>query len=408
MTNDTNAAIAAFNKFNDILEKNIKSKSKLKGFSDISEYIPTGNYMLNALMSGSIFGGYPNTRSIGIAGESGTGKTFLCLNATRECQDMGYLTYYIDTEGALDSTDFANFGVDLKRLKYLRIGIISELKFFMNDLIKTAEANPGLKIMVVIDSTTQMETEKQSNDADTGKNASDMGLTAKELRALFKSFVLDLSNLKIPCLFTSHIYVGTGMFAGKSISGGGGPIYAASVILMLGKSALKETGEDGKEARTGVICRASTYKNRLASPDEIELHISFHKGMNRFVGLHLLPFTFDNCGVGRGNKFTDKQFTKLSPADQKLCSEFKVNGETFYFLAKDKAHNFILKETGESVPFRDLFTSKVWTPTVLKQLDENVVKPKYKYSTVQDIIDEESNDFELLKNSESDDEGTSI
>lgn len=130
--------------------------------------------------------------------------------------------------------------------------------------------------------------------------------------------------------------------------------------------------------------------------------------MNRFVGLHLLPFTFDNCGVGRGNKFTDKQFTKLSPADQKLCSEFKVNGETFYFLAKDKAHNFILKETGESVPFRDLFTSKVWTPTVLKQLDENVVKPKYKYSTVQDIIDEESNDFELLKNSESDDEDTSI
>ena len=64
-------AISAFNKFNDILEKKVKSKVTLMGFSDIDEYIPTGNYLLNAQLSGSLFGGYPNTRSIGIAGDSG-------------------------------------------------------------------------------------------------------------------------------------------------------------------------------------------------------------------------------------------------------------------------------------------------------------------------------------------------
>jgi hypothetical protein len=70
-------AISAFNKFNDLLEKKVKSKVSLMGFSDIDEYIPTGNYLLNAQLSGSLFGGYPNTRSIGIAGDSGAGKDTL-------------------------------------------------------------------------------------------------------------------------------------------------------------------------------------------------------------------------------------------------------------------------------------------------------------------------------------------
>lgn len=65
------SALSAFNKFNDLLEKKLKSKVTLMGFSDIDEYISTGNYLLNAQMSGSLFGGYPNTRSVGIAGDSG-------------------------------------------------------------------------------------------------------------------------------------------------------------------------------------------------------------------------------------------------------------------------------------------------------------------------------------------------
>jgi hypothetical protein len=63
--------VSAFSKFNDLLEKKTKGHVKLKGFSDITEFIPTGNYMLNALMSGSLFGGYPNSRSIGVSGDSG-------------------------------------------------------------------------------------------------------------------------------------------------------------------------------------------------------------------------------------------------------------------------------------------------------------------------------------------------
>lgn len=399
---ETKDRLKAFEKFNDLLEKKTKSHVKLKGFADIDEFIDTGNYMLNALMSGSVFGGYPNTRSIGIAGDSGTGKTFLCLNAVRELQNKDYVVFYIDTEGALDTKDFENFSVNLELLKYVRLGLISEVKFFINDLIKTAEDAPGLKIAVVVDSLGMLETDKEVADVDKGKSANDMGLRAKELRSLFKSFTLDMSNLKIPLIFTNHTGATMDQYTPKSQSGGAGPQYAASIVLMLSKATLWDESS-GVKTKTGVICRATTDKNRLAKPDKVELHISFHKGMNRFVGLHLLPFNFQNCGVGRGNKLTEKEYSKLKADEQKTCIPFEVNGEKFYFLPKDKAHNYVLRHSGELVPIRQLFSEKVWTQEALKELDENVVKSMYKYSTIKEVLDDEATDFEQMHEDEDQD-----
>ena len=82
-------SLDAFAKFNDLLEKKIKSKIEIRGFSDIDEYIPTGNYLLNAQISGSLFGGVANNRSFGIMGDPGTGKSFFCLNVVREAQKIG-------------------------------------------------------------------------------------------------------------------------------------------------------------------------------------------------------------------------------------------------------------------------------------------------------------------------------
>ena len=46
---------------------------------DVSQYIDTGSYVFNALLSGSIYGGLPANKITAIAGESATGKTFFTL-----------------------------------------------------------------------------------------------------------------------------------------------------------------------------------------------------------------------------------------------------------------------------------------------------------------------------------------
>jgi recombination protein RecA len=380
-------SLDAFAKFNDILEKKIKSKIEIRGFSDIDEYIPTGNYLLNAQMSGSLFGGYPNTRSIGIAGDSGAGKTFLCLNAVRELQAKGYVVFYIDTEGAIDSSDYVKFGVDLTKLTYLRMGLISEVKFFVNDLLETIKENPGLKIALFVDSVGMLDTDKSKTDMEKGKNAGDMGLRAKEMRALFKSFTLDLSNYRVPFIFTNHTYASMDQYTPKGIAGGGGPEFSASIILMLSKGTLR----DENKTTTGIIVRSKTKKNRLAKPIDIEFHISFHKGMNPYVGLEQFV-TWENCGVGRGNKLTEKEFSKLKPDEQDICSRFELNGEAFYFLPKKLGKTYLIRHNGDEVPVKEFFSARLFTNDVLKELDEKVIRPTFKFPETQDGIDTLEND----------------
>jgi RecA/RadA recombinase len=388
----------AFAKFNDLLEKKVKSKIEIRGFSDIEEYIPTGNYLLNSQMSGSVFGGYPNTRSIGIAGDSGAGKTFLCLNAVRELQKKDYMVIYIDTEGAIDSSDYLKFGVDLSKLKYLRMGMISEVKFFVNDLIETIKENPGLKIALFVDSVGMLDTDKSKRDMDAGKNAADMGLRAKEMRSLFKSLTLDLSNYKIPFIFTNHTYASVDQYTPKGMSGGGGPEFSASIILMLSKGTLR----DEAKTTTGIIVRSKTKKNRLARPIDIEFHISFHKGMNPFVGLEQYV-SWENCGVGRGNKLTEKEFSKLKPDESELCSKFEVDGEIFYFLPKKLGKTYIIRHNGDAVPVKEFFSARLFTNEVLTELDEKVIKPTFKFPETQDGIDNmETEELEDLTDTDND------
>lgn len=49
-------------------------------FSKIGEWIPTGNYLLNAQISGSMFKGLPSNRGVVFAGESG------CLSEDSEIE----------------------------------------------------------------------------------------------------------------------------------------------------------------------------------------------------------------------------------------------------------------------------------------------------------------------------------
>jgi len=49
-------------------------------FSKIDEWIGTGNYLLNAHISGSMFKGIPNSRSVMLSGESG------CLHPDAEVE----------------------------------------------------------------------------------------------------------------------------------------------------------------------------------------------------------------------------------------------------------------------------------------------------------------------------------
>ena len=60
------------------------------GFNDPTDWISTGNYALNYLISGDFFKGVPLGKVTVFAGESGAGKSYICSgNIIRHAQEQG-------------------------------------------------------------------------------------------------------------------------------------------------------------------------------------------------------------------------------------------------------------------------------------------------------------------------------
>jgi len=370
-----------------------------KKFGGITEYIGTGNLMLNAILSGSIFGGIPNTRSIELAGPSGTGKSFLAMNIVREAQKLGYYVYYIDTEGAIDEIDMVRMGINIKQIELIKtIKFFYTLRHFITSLIEQKKKYPDLKVMIVVDSFAMLNTTKELADAKIGKSAADMGLRAKEGRQLFRNITLDLSNLAIPFLFTNHTGATLELFSqDKEIpSGGGGPTFAASIILLLEKKYFKE-GSEGAKTQTGVLLKARAYKNRLAVPKTIQIHLSFMHGMNEYWGIHEL-LTWENCMVDKGTIFPEEEFMKkwkngiaVNSTKKELQTFWfekkidKVN-QKFAFVRNSSARTFAVGDTLQNIDPDVVLSDVAFTPNTKKMLDENIIKPMLQYSSVEDDL----------------------
>lgn len=364
-------------------------------FSEVNEWIDCGNYMLNAQFSGTLFGGIPNTRSVGFAGDPGSGKTFLCLNIVREAQKKGYFVFYCDTEGAVDREQAANFGIDVERIRYQPIKLVSQFKTFVVNIInmlkeekKKDPENPP-KFMIVLDSIGMLTTDKEQKDAAAGHNAQDMGLKAKELRSLFRNITLDLAEHKIPLIATNHTASG-GMMAAKVTPGGDGPIFAFSLLTFLSKSQLKEG-----ETKTGIIVKSKIRKSRFTIPQDVSFHISFYNRMNRFVGLEEF-ISWENCGIQKGTIMTVKEYTKLKVVgkhDEKFTfdkvdeSTGEITQEELVFVPKETARTFAVKHLGGNISPKNLFTPQTFTQEVLTALDENVIKDYFKLPTQVDETD---------------------
>lgn len=343
---DLNAELANINPLGSVMEQST--------FSDVTEWIDTGNYHLNACVSGSLFGGWPNNRSCSIAGPSGTGKTFLILNSIREAINMGYNVVFYDSEAAVDKDLMKKFGIDTNKVNYQPVNTVQDFRTSVTTItgrmqeVKRAGGQVP-KVMIILDSAGNLATAKEIEDARSGSEKSDM-TRSKILKSIFRIIMTPLADLKIPFLFTNHTYQ-TQDFISRQVAGGGtGPEYAASIVLFLNKAQLKEGGE-----KAGIIVTAKPNKNRFAKPNPIKFHLHYTQGMNRFVGLENY-IDWEDIGITKG----------IIEKGQKI--------------PKATARNWICKHLDETVPNAEFFTEKVFTKEVLEKIEAKI-HPLFNYNT---------------------------
>ena len=254
--------------------------------SEFSGTIDTGSYILNAALSGSIYGGVPNNKIIAFAGESATGKTFFVLGLMKkylEDNPEGAVFYY-DTEAAVTKEMMTDRGIDTKRV------IISEqstVEGFRTHVSRTLdrylETPEGSRppMMLVLDSLGQLSTNKETGDIVEGKDTRDM-TRAQLIRGTFRALSLKLARANVALVVTNHVADQIGAYMPTKVMGGGqGLRYAASQIVFLSKKKDK----DGTEV-VGNIIHCKMDKSRFTKENKmVDVRLSYDKGLDRYYGL---------------------------------------------------------------------------------------------------------------------------
>lgn len=329
--------------------------------SEFSKTIDTGSYILNALLSGSIFGGVPDNKITGFAGESATGKTFFVLGIVKQYLDDnkdGGVVYY-DTEAAVTKDMMKERGIDTSRLLIVEKATVEEFRTHVSQLLdKYMATKTRPPMMIVLDSLGQLSTKKEIGDINEGKDARDM-TRAQLIRGTFRALSLKIAKAKVPMIVTNHVADQIGAYVPTKVMGGGSGLrYAASQIIFLSKKKERE----GTEV-VGNFIHCKTEKSRFTKENQmVDVKLSYSYGLDRYYGLLELG---EDYGI------------------------IKRIGNRYEFPNGDKA---FLKNIMK-VP-QDFFT-----PEVLKLLDDAAGK-RFKYGKGDRYTEIEPEDVELVEGNE--------
>jgi len=262
------------------------------GFNDPTDWISTGNYALNYLISGDFHKGVPLGKVTVFAGESGAGKSYICSgNLVRHAQEQGIYVILIDSENALDEDWLKALGVntDEDKLLKLNMAMIDDVAKTINEFMKeykTMEDRP--KVLFVIDSLGMLLTPTDVNQFEAGDLKGDMGRKPKALTALVRNCVNMFGSHNVGLIATNHTYASQDMFdPDDKISGGQGFVYASSIVVAMKKLKLKEDDDGNKISEVrGIRAACKIMKTRYAKPFEsVQVKIPYETGMNPYSGL---------------------------------------------------------------------------------------------------------------------------
>jgi RecA/RadA recombinase len=266
--------------------------------SHVDGYIDTGSMVLNAIISGSVYGGVPKGRLTQFAGPSQCFKSGFIQQIMANAQKDGLTVVIFDSENAIDPESAANLGLDISKVKHVPS---TTLEGCRNAIYKflTGVKEKGLegKFLIAIDSIANMQSEMELTRMDKESVSADMGSFAKAVKSLLKTCINMSTLTKTTIVMSNHVHDNPAqMFPSieQNISGGKAAYYLPTVTVQLARKLVADDGGKlvdsklsvGQKKYSGVVIRALTTKNRIIQQYlEGEMYLSFSKGLNKYYGL---------------------------------------------------------------------------------------------------------------------------
>ena len=336
------------------------------GFHDPQDWISTGNHTLNYLISGDFNKGIPLGKVSVFAGESGSGKSFICAgNLVRNAQEQGCQVIIFDSENALDEEWLHALNVSTDPDKLLKFGVsmIDDVAKTLSTFISDYKDNYGdlpydeqPKVLFVIDSLGMLLSPTDVDQFNKGDLKGDLGRKPKALTALVRNTVNQLAPHPIGLVATNHTYASQDMFdPDDKISGGQGFIYASSIVVAIKKLKLKEDADGNKVSSVqGIRAACKVMKSRYSKPFEgVQIKIPYETGMDPYSGM-LEMLEAKDIVVKVGNKLS-----YVSPVTGEEIKEFRKQWT-------DEKLQLIIDEWGQNPKAQE---------DVVEDIDPDVLEP---------------------------------
>ena len=306
-------------KLNDVIKsikKSTGSESLNKStLAKPSDFLSTGSFAINRVISGSIYKGFPAGRITCIAGASQSGKSLLVANTIIEAfKDNKIDTcIYFDSEGGMLVDYFEKHGVDMDKIQHIPVISLEDCAVKMlqtyDMLVKAKKEyeedpanNDDVRVLVVLDSIGALSSDKLINDAvKKDQMVADMGSSAKLRNNLMRGLMMRVPISGATLLIINHVYDDPSALFGaskiKQMGGGKGLEYASHLILQCEKLLVKAgndeflVGGEEKDSDQGNFYKGNrlrffVVKNRISKPAfQATVFLDFSRGYNKWDGL---------------------------------------------------------------------------------------------------------------------------
>ena len=250
--------------------------------TEVKEFISTGNTILDYSITNRKNGGIPVGKLTEIVGEEASGKSLMCLHLAANCQKMGGVVAYLDTENAMNPEFALKIGVDLKKLIYLQPGTVEECGQAIEKMIlMTRQKAPNQLVLIIWDSTAGTPTQVEI-EGDYEINMNVQMEKPKAMAKMMRKLTQVWGKERIAMVFCNQLKMKPGVMYGDPTFAPGGKAvpYHASVRIQLKRRGQEKDEEGGINSVTGVNTAAKVVKNRLTWPyRKANFFISFAHGI---------------------------------------------------------------------------------------------------------------------------------
>lgn len=234
------------------------------------DVIPTGSIYLDKALG---VGGIPLGRIVELFGKESSGKSTLALNIVRECQKLGKLVAYLDSEHGFDVAYAEKIGVNLEDLIFSQpdsgdvgLGIVQKL-------VESGEIS-----LIIVDSVTTL-VPQAIIDGDVSD--SHMASQARMMSQALKKLCAVADRNKVAVIFINQVRQNINTFGNAPAwvpTGGNSLRFFASIRIELSRvETIKKNNES-----LAVNIKAKIVKSKVAAPyKEANFEIWFDVGMCR-------------------------------------------------------------------------------------------------------------------------------